>query len=371
MAVTQKDGLKVVGMETDDDGYRTYEIEFLVAASNAEGPYAVSLAANLPQPGDTWSVRMANPTTYPNAALDVDPRAVCKKRCKIVNVSQGDRQQPGTLLASSYWRVTKWFSTKPSGRCAEEDADDPLARADRVEIRTSKRTEEGLRDRFDRPIKNSAHELIRGPQNEWDVSDFQVVVTQNVADLQLPLLAAMRDTVNGVEMWGLPARTVLLTDFNASEAYYTKQIPDEVGTGVTYDVCAKYYTRQLTFGIRYRYVDGPLYGTGSVPGEYETWDRYVLDEATKVLRGHWDTVSTSPTYKQWVLDGSPSKTNPRDFIRAVDFYGNPTKLILDGDGRPYDANNVSTGTFDDAPGRIFIQYYGESNFFLLGILASI
>lgn len=366
MAVGVQGGPVFLGMAQDEDGYREYKVRYQVIATNGEGPYAAAFAAGLPQSGDTWALYMAKPSL--GGALDADPAAVCKKKfdlsCPGIDDTKPDAVKPGRDLV---YRIVKYFSTRPANRCAEEDADDPLSQAPRVAFRTTKRTEEGLRDKNDRPIYNSAWELLRGAQNEWDVSDFQVTVTQNVADPQLTILAAMRDTVNGTEMWGFPARTIKLDDFSGEEKYYSKLI-----AGTHYDPCAKYYQRQLTFSIRFRYVDGPLFGTGSVPGEYETWDRYLLDEATKVLKGKWDTDPGSPTYKQWVLEGSPDKTNPRDFIRAVDFYGNPTKFILDGDGRPYDANNVSTGTFDDEPGRIFVQYYGESNFFLLtGLPASI
>lgn len=362
----------VTGYSVDDDGYRDYTVKFKVKATNAEGPYAVSTAAGLPAAGTSWSMRMANPTSYPAAAIDIDPFAVCKKRVSVKCMAEGDAHKPASATFDGvWWEVTKYYSTKPTGRCAEESADDPLSQADRITVTTVKRTEEGLRDYLDRPITNSAHQLLRGPQNEWDVSDFQVTIEQNVADPQLEMLSTMRDTVNAVEMWGFPRRTIKLDDFNGQRKFYSKQVPDEVGTGVTYDNCATYWTRRLTFSIRFRYVDGPYYGTGSPPGEFETWDRYVLDEATKVLRGEWDTESTSPTFKQWVLKDNPDKDNPRDFIRAVDFYGNPTTLILDGEGRPYDANDVSTGTFDDVPGRILIAYYGESNFFLLGIPTSI
>ena len=63
---------------------------------------------------------------------------------------------------------------------------------------------------------------------------------------------------------------------------------------------------------------------------YETWDRYVADEGTKVLNGHWGLPGT-PIAGRWVLDdingSAPDPTNPNHFKRFVDRNGIGSRLV--------------------------------------------
>ncbi len=76
------------------------------------------------------------------------------------------------------------------------------------------------------------------------------------------------------------------------------------------------------------------------------WDRTLVDEGTKVLRGSWrNTGSAASPVWVWTLEGSPSRTNPADFVRYTDPNGNLARVILDGRGLPYNptvAQNMTT-----------------------------
>jgi len=174
--------------------------------------------------------------------------------------------------------------------------------------------------------------------------------------------------------------------------------------------CVKYYRRRLVFDIRYRCIDGvseAAVGTdstgtgtsleGDCLGGYETFDRELLDEGTKVLKGHWGRgmVRLPPAQggimfdegHGWVVDDiSPSYTdqnlqivpakeadpdNPSHFIRFKDRNNENARVILNGAGLPWDPSAETSGTADDEPGRIRVEKYGESNFLLLGIPAAI
>jgi hypothetical protein len=154
-------------------------------------------------------------------------------------------------------------------------------------------------------VTNSAHEQLRGSQVEFDKGRLQIKIKQNVADLQLPMLRAMYDTVNAFPLWGMPPRCVKLSDAPWEKKYYGQ--------------CYAYYQRTLTFDVR-----------------RETFDKDLLDEGTKVLKGHWNKTGG------WVLDlidpdnpnSLPDPNDPTHFIKATDTKGNAMKVVLNGQGLP-------------------------------------
>jgi hypothetical protein len=171
-----------------------------------------------------------------------------------------------------------------------------------------------------------------------------VTVEQNLLDPQLTLVDAMLNTVNGVVMWGFALRSVKLSNVNITEKYY--------------GACYKYYVRSLEFETN-----------------VDTFDRFVLDEGTKVLNGEWDASDGDWIIKA-IAPGVPADaTNPQHFNRFYDRKGNPTRVLLNGAGLPANVKAVvgtstsSSQTGD--PGEITIEYYGESNFFQLGIPAAL
>jgi hypothetical protein len=223
--------------------------------------------------------------------------------------------------------VTVTFSSKPdTKRCRENHIEDPLLVPDRISFAFNKHTEEAVKDRFGKPIMSSSFEQLRGHQVEFDSNrGLTITIEQNRADLQIALLTSFNNTLNQFELWGCPPRTVKFTVGTCTEKYY--------GT------CYKYYERQLHLEI-----------------SFEGWDRDVLDEGTKCLKGKWETNSASLNYGHWTtvpVGGiGPNSYNPSHFDRFLDKQGNPAKVVLDGAGLPFDPDLPIPLTFTDSGRRV-------------------
>jgi hypothetical protein len=332
-------GIRTFSVDVDDDGDKTYEATYVVEAEDGEGPLEAVNCEELPQPGDTWADWGGE-----------DESAICtqRTRLKIHKELEGD---PPT-----YYAVTKYFSSKATAQaCADQQITNPLLQPQKVSGTFTKEKEEAKFDRFGHPILNPAGELMRGPQTEFDVSRQEIRIKQNVASLELDLMSQMADTVNLYPLWGYPTRTIKFTPGAWEELYYGG--------------CLCYYTRELIFEIRYKRLGGVgsvETGTGTalaadLAGDVETWDKVLLAEGTKVLRGRWDKDPESPHYKSYRVDSSivrGGKRTASDFIRFKDWNGENARVILDCYGTPahthvvYDSDAgtgtaVYTGTGDD------------------------
>lgn len=283
----------------DADGHRSYVVVSRVNGDpETEGPLAILTATGLPQKGDAYEF-----------AGESDPWAFCGWEATVTRVVEGEK--------SRVWLVEQTFTTKPPDNksCKDVQVEDPLLEPAKISGQFQKYTEEATKDRFGRPVKNSAHEQISGPQNEWDRNRPQVKIEVNVGSLLLDIVSAAVDCVNAVELWGFPPRTIKLSNFSWERKFYAQ--------------CFVYYQWVLEFDVR-----------------PEGWDRDLLDEGQKVLKGHWDSRSGL-----WVNDNvdtngnAPDPRNPSHFIRFVDRQGNHAKVILNGQGNPYNPNpnDIVTG----------------------------
>lgn len=319
-------GRAIWNLSVDEEGHREYQLINRVETTDAnDGPYLIlNFTPGLPQPGDVW--------TFGN---DVDPWAFCTRRARVTAVK--DREP------CKFWDVEQIFSTKWSSRCQDERIEDPILMEPKVSGSSIKYTEEAVFDRNGDRILSSSLEQLRGPQNEWDANRPQTVIEHNTFLLEKPLCDSMVDSVNDAFLWGYPPRSIKLSDFTWSRNYY--------GT------CFKYYTRRFTFDFRVRRIalGGGLF---VYVGD---WDRQLLDEGTKVLRGHW---GRPPELDEWILDtvNPPNPNNPADFQRFKDRKGENTRVILDGAGKPFDDSVLA-----NTPGQIFVEKYEEANFLLLGL----
>lgn len=316
-------GVRAWGGERDDEGHRTWTIVHLVGTtSKNDGPSTVMVTSGLPQVGDDWQF-----------GNDNDTWAFCLPYMKIT---------PQTPIEEGewvkVWRVEQKFTTKPTWRCQTATIEDPLSEPQKISGSFVKYTKEATRNRYGVPIRSSSHEPFHGQQVEFDHNRPTVRIEQNVATLGLSTFATMIDKVNDSTLWGLPARCVKLSNVSWERKVY--------GT------CSYYYTRTFEFDI-----------------DYNTFDRFIIDEGNKVLNGKWNT-----TTKEWELiniNGSPpDPNNPRHFIKAVDFNNQPIRLPLNGAGLPVDPSSTGTGT----GGTLYqmeIEYYGEENFLTLSIPSSL
>lgn len=250
-------------MSRDVEGNREYKLQSLIAVDKGEGPYTALLCEDLPQPGSIW-----------NILDDVDEHAYC---LQTANVTPYSKESDPTL----YFLVEQTFSTKCTDRrCMVEYIGDPVASIPpRISGGSVKYTEEATNDINGDRILNSAHEPIRGPQNEWDRCRTSVTIVQNVYDLELALCQSLVNSVNYDPMWGQGPRCVKLSEFT----WEKKSCGD----------CLIYFERKFVFDIESRF-----YG----------WDRQILDEGTRVLHGEWNR--TTGLFDRTVPQGSAGTLNP-------------------------------------------------------------
>jgi len=275
-------------MTRDTEGHREYKLVLLIVTDDkSDGPFVISQTPGLPIPGTWWVV-----------GNDADLWAWCRPNATFTALVNDE--------ANYWWEVEYTFSTKPpefgKQRCNDTQIQDPLLEPMRVSGGFNKFTEEASFDRFGNPLNNSAFEPFRGAQVEFDANRPTVRVEQNVALLGLPTFAPMIDCVNDSTLWGCPRRCVKLSNVSWERKFY--------GT------CYVYYTRVLEFEIN-----------------FNTWDRDVLDDGTKVLYGHWDAATGN-----YVLDNiagvAPNPRNPNHFKQFQDRNGENTRVVLNGAGLP-------------------------------------
>lgn len=309
------------------DGHREYRVTYRVRTNDIyDGPQVVLNCPGLPLPGTPYVI-----------GNDVDLWATRRLEAEV---------KPTTTDESTkHWLIDLLWSTRPTAKCSEQDFENPLLEPQKVSGTFIQYTKEASFDRFGLPIKTSSHEQIRGPQVEFEKGAMSVRIEQNVADLQLPLLASLFNTVNIATLWGMPPRTIRFNQCSWAKKWY--------GT------CNYYYTRTLGFEV-----------------DEETHDRDVLDEGTMVLNGRWgrpaegepDRWITIPV-RQDDVSPDPDYLDPTHFIRAKDRNGENARFVLNGYGQPLAGETADTGTgsFIDEPGNIRVEYYQESNLLLLGI----
>lgn len=261
-------------LNRDAEGHREYTISFFIRSLVSDGPAAVLLTPGLPRPGSPWRF-----------GSDVDTAAYCSNQAKVTPTLTNEPNR--------HWTVELKFTTKPF--CEEYDVKNPLLMPYKISGTYTKNKEEAYADRFGRPVVSSSWEQLKGPQIEFDVSLPQIVIEQNFARLNLTLLNAMRDCVNDRPLWGLPRRTVKLSDIAWERLYHNR--------------CFAYYKRKLTFEVN-----------------YDTWDRDLLDEGTKVLHGRW---AQDGSWELLNINGEePNRFDPRHFDRFKDRNGENCRVIL-------------------------------------------
>lgn len=333
----------------DSEGYREYKIKWLIEMLPTPadppdpeipavyyGPATALQVPGLPLPGSEW-----------NFGGDVDVWVWCRPNAVVEPV------QPKEGEGVEFFTIEQTFSNRPPGsssgpgggapgssnsgspgskRCHELQIEDPLLEPPRISGSFVNEKEEGVLDRFGLPIRNSAHEHIHGPQNEWDSGSDTVRIEANIAILNLPFLVSYKNAVNDSPLWGMPARTIKLSKYSWEILYYAQ--------------CNVYYKVVLEFEVRER-----------------GWDRDVPDEGTKALHGKWNQ---STGHWELINIGGlpPDPENPSHFTRYQDRFGNVCRVILNGEGLPIE-RSAGTGTGADEPGMIHIEKYPGKDFYLL------
>lgn len=214
---------------------------------------------------------------------------------------------------SQWWIVENLFSTKPLRRCQDTEPGNPLTEPDRIRGTFVKYTQAVTRNKDDEFLKSSSHEPLTGPLMEFDNNRPSVSITKNLANLPLSTFAPMVDQVNDTPMWGVGRRMVKLSNATWERFFYGS--------------CNKFYTVTYDFDV-----------------DFTTFDRKAIDQGTRILSD----------------GGDPN--NPDDFEVYKDVNGENSAVLLNGAG----------GVLGDAsaPVEIDIEYYQETNFFVLGLPTS-
>lgn len=183
MAATLIEKQRTWKMHTDADGYRIYDVVWLVDTNGEnDGPAIVYQCSGLPRPGQVWDF---------DGDVDVFARCLPEMSCVIHEEKEGE--------SGSIWRVEQQFSSKLFGPAVPSGT-------------FQKYSKEARTDNTGRFLKTSSWEQLKGPQVEFDHNHPAVRIEQDVMDLELPLLSQMVNSVNSVPMWGLPKRCVKFSD---------------------------------------------------------------------------------------------------------------------------------------------------------------
>ena len=304
------DGQRSWSLQRDGEGYREYRLVLRVESSTFDGPRTVlKNTTGLPKVGQPW--RFDN---------DYDPWVWCRPEVSIRPVySEGE--------PNSLWNLEYTFSNKPLqlDRCQTYEINDPFLEPARISGSFVKKSEEITTDANGDAIRNSAHEIIRGPQVEFEFNHPSIKIVQNVPRLDLNILADFIDTVNRFPLWGVPPGGVRLAGIHFEKKYY--------------GFCIPYYSRTLDFEIKWEYSKNitafEQWFFGRSAGQFLGWDREIMDEGTKALNGRWDNL------RAWVIEPingmPPDRRNPSHFKKILDSHGQPIRVLLDGKGVPVTA----------------------------------
>lgn len=294
MTCVLQDGPISWEMTRDDSGIREYLIVWGVVSSRLDGPQQVMNTPGLPLPGSYYLVDNDN-----------DAWAFCTPYLAIKPKVTGE--------PNLYWEVSQKFSTFPLNRCQTTSFDNPLDEPDRVSGSFVNDKEEAAFDRFGNLITNSAFELFRGKNVEFDAHSATVRIEKSVSTLPLDTYTQMMNNVNDSPMWGVAARCVKLSNVTFERRWYGS--------------CYAYYIITYEFEIN-----------------FNTFDRNLRDYGEKAYCGR----------------GSLSDLRSYTYIRDEDT-GEITKGFLNGAGRRVSDISLSA--------VIHVERYPQSNLFLLGIPA--
>jgi len=289
-------------LERSREGHRNYSVSFKVKAENSDGPATVTGAIGLPAVGATW--------TY---GSDNDAWAFCTPYIKAEPILREEKNE--------IWLLTYKFTTEPTNRCNTNTIENPLLEPQKISGNFKSRNVKTTRDRNGDLIQTTAFEPV---EVEFEEEEAEVTISQNVASLGLDTVTEMMNKVNSATMWGLAARKIKLSKFRWERKLY--------------GVCNYYYTRTFGFDIN-----------------FDTFDRSdIPNHSDKMIAGEW-TYAPDPTF---IAAQGASASNPRHFIKSVDYKGNPTKTFL----------NKTDGTPSASPTYLdTVEKYEQANLLLLGI----
>lgn len=233
-------GLLEVPSSRDDTGATTYRPQWLVYVDDPYNELAATVynCPDLPKVGDHWAY-----------GSEIDQYSWCHPNWTVDQVLSGE---PG-----KYWKVTTPFSTKGGSRCQDTQVQNPLQEPPNISGSFIKLTRFALEDIDQRPLMNSAFEELPDSFREVDDNRPTVVIQMNILQLPLATFVPMVDAVNSVDMWGLSAKMVKLSNVSWERKVYGK--------------CTYYFSVTYEFEVN-----------------KDTWVRRIPDYGSMVYSGNGD-----------------------------------------------------------------------------------
>lgn len=183
----------------DDEGIRTYDLEYDIITTAGEGVRTVALS--LPQRGAFYS-----------ADGEIDLQAI----------ATSPRVERDTEV-NARWKGWQTFSTQKKRDCTENEDDDPLQEPAVVTWPTNVTSELFIKDLDDNPVANAAGELFDPPV---EIDDYLLgcQIIRNVADWN-PLAAhryygKMNSDTFRIDRWTFPKETARLIEWSGEKFYH-------------------------------------------------------------------------------------------------------------------------------------------------------
>ncbi len=271
MGTVRNVGPRNVSCERDDDGHRTYSIDWLIRLTDPlDGP--AHILANWPLAAVGSAYSFGN---------DSDPWAFCIPN---LNIAPFKDTQEGDPIYD--YIITQKWTTRPQWRCQTASIENPLLEP--VQLSGDFIHEQVMRsvDRFGNPLLHPNYQAITGPQVEEKSSRPTINITFNSAILPLATYVLLINKVNDATLWGLPPRTIKFTDARWERLMY--------GT------CAYYYRTTYVFEF-----------------DLETFDRPIPAFGTKALRPG-GSYTNPEDYEVFKVDNEATETMLDAYGRAVD-----------------------------------------------------
>jgi hypothetical protein len=266
---------------------------------------------------------------YNFGVLENDAWAFCTPELNIAahpGVQEGDPHQD--------WIVTQKFSTKQSWRCNLTPIENPLLEPFQLSGGYSHEQFETHIDKDGVVLQHPTEEPITGPVTEVKRSFPTIEFTANFPFIDVPLFSDLVNRVNDSVLWGLPPRTIRLSDVRWER--------------MVYGSCFYYFRVTYSFEISTATADIPALEEDGTNGAIETvvvgFDPVI--EATGMLRNSGRAVEEGEI--PWEI----AKNEEGELIGPV---------MLDSKG-------FQVSSKDDQYIRV-LRLAKEGNFLLLGIPA--
>jgi hypothetical protein len=303
--------------QRDEDGHRTYEIDWHVQTALYEHNIA-HILANWPLFGVGHPYQLA--ALWPES-IGVDTWAFLTPTLNIA-------PHPDVAEYSKCrdWVVTQVWTTKHSWRCNVFPVENPLLEPVHLTGDFVHETREMTVDKDGKPLRFPNFEPITGPLTENRISYPTLSITFNSAGLPITTYTLLMNNVNDAVLWGLPPRCVRFVDAKWERKVYGR--------------CGYYFTITYTFEINQNTFDNEIPAQGSM-----------------------ERVNLSADYM-----------NPESFIRAKSKSGENISVPLDINGSRLEKIGMTPGgdPIWRYPQHILKpKIYKEGNLLLLGIPSDI